>query len=60
MLVWEAIIEAADTTSVTTEWAMYEVARDPNRQDRLYREILDVCGSDMITEEHLSQLPYLN
>jgi ent-kaurene oxidase len=24
MLVWEAIIEAADTTLVTSEWAMYE------------------------------------
>ncbi|XP_062159750.1 ent-kaurene oxidase, chloroplastic-like [Alnus glutinosa] len=60
MLVWEAIIEAADTTLVTTEWAMYELARDLNQQDRLYREIRDVCGSDMITEEHLSQLPYLN
>jgi ent-kaurene oxidase len=60
MLVWEVILEAADTTLVATEWAMYELAKDPNQQDRLYREIRDVCGSDMITEEHLSQLPYLN
>jgi ent-kaurene oxidase len=32
MLMWEAIIEAADTTLVTTEWAMYELARNPEIQ----------------------------
>lgn len=32
MLVWEAVIEAADTTLVTTEWAMYEVAKHPEKQ----------------------------
>lgn len=32
MLMWEAIIEASDTTLVTTEWAMYELSKDPNRQ----------------------------
>ncbi|CAB4296407.1 unnamed protein product [Prunus armeniaca] len=60
IFVWEAILEAADTTLVTTEWAMYELAKDQNRQGLLYEEIKNVCGSDKITEEHLSQLPYLN
>lgn len=32
MLLWETIIETADTTLVTTEWAMYEIAKDSNRQ----------------------------
>lgn len=32
MLIWETIIETADTTLVTTEWAMYELAKDKNRQ----------------------------
>lgn len=32
MLLWEAIIESSDTTLVTTEWAMYELAKDPDRQ----------------------------
>ncbi|PQQ12027.1 ent-kaurene oxidase chloroplastic-like [Prunus yedoensis var. nudiflora] len=57
IFVWEAILEAADTL-VTTECAMYELAQ--NRQGLLYVEIKNVCGSDKITEEHLSQLPYLN
>nr|CAB3468240.1 unnamed protein product [Digitaria exilis] len=60
MLVWEAVIEAADTTLVTTEWAMYEIAKHPEKQDRLYQEIQEVCGNDIVTEDHLSRLPYLN
>uniref|UniRef100_A0A0E0LCU2 Ent-kaurene oxidase n=1 Tax=Oryza punctata TaxID=4537 RepID=A0A0E0LCU2_ORYPU len=35
MLVWEALIEAADTTLVTTEWAMYELAKNPDKQARI-------------------------
>ncbi|KQK17913.1 ent-kaurene oxidase-like 3 isoform X2 [Brachypodium distachyon] len=60
MLVWEEVIEAADTTLVTTEWAMYELAKNPEIQDRLYREIQDVCGDEKVTEDHLPRLPYLN
>ncbi|KAL0392022.1 UNVERIFIED_CONTAM: Ent-kaurene oxidase, chloroplastic [Sesamum radiatum] len=60
MLLWEAIIESSDTTLVTTEWAMYELAKDHKRQDRLYHEILRVCGDDKITEEKLNELPYLS
>jgi len=29
-------------------------------QDRLYQEIQEVCGNEMVTEDHLPQLPYLN
>jgi ent-kaurene oxidase len=32
MLLWEPIIETSDTTLVTAEWAMYELAKDKNRQ----------------------------
>ena len=31
-LIWEAIIEASDTTLVPTEWAMYELAKSPKCQ----------------------------
>lgn len=60
MLVWESIIETSDTTLVTTEWAMYELAKDLERQDRLYREIVDVCGTEKVTEENICKLPYLS
>ncbi|KAL6964862.1 imidazoleacetate 4-monooxygenase [Sarracenia purpurea var. burkii] len=60
MLLWEVIIETSDTTLVTTEWAMYELAKNSKLQDRLYQEIRSVCGSDKITEEKLCQLPFLS
>lgn len=60
MLVWEAVIEAADTTLVTTEWAMYELAKNPEKQDRLYQEIRNVCGDETVTEDHVPRLPYLS
>lgn len=59
MLLWEPIIETSDTTLVTTEWAMYELAKDPMRQDRLFQEIQSVCGSNKFTEENIAQVPYL-
>nr|ALI30657.1 ent-kaurene oxidase [Scoparia dulcis] len=60
MLLWEAIIESSDTTLVTTEWAMYELAKDPQRQDRLYQDIRNVCGNEKVAEEKLCELPYLS
>lgn len=32
MSLWEPIIESSDTTMVTTEWAMYELAKNPKLQ----------------------------
>ncbi|KAG9455690.1 hypothetical protein H6P81_000198 [Aristolochia fimbriata] len=57
MLVWEAIIETSDTTLVTIECAMFELAKNPHWQDRLHQGIQRVCGSEKLTEEHLPQLP---
>lgn len=60
MLLWEPIIESSDTTLISTEWALFELSKQPERQERLYQEIQTVCGQDMVTEDHLSQLPYLS
>ncbi|XP_071693614.1 ent-kaurene oxidase-like [Rutidosis leptorrhynchoides] len=60
MSLWEPIIESSDTTMVTTEWAMYELCKNPKLQDRLYRDIESVCGPEKITEEKLSQVPYIS
>ncbi|PIN16084.1 Cytochrome P450 CYP2 subfamily [Handroanthus impetiginosus] len=59
MLLWEVIIEASDTTLVTTEWAMYELSKDQERQNRLLSEIQNVCGLNKLKEENLCQIPYL-
>ncbi|KAL9665729.1 hypothetical protein QQ045_000049 [Rhodiola kirilowii] len=58
-LIWEPIIEISDTTAVTTEWAMYELAKNPSLQDRLFKDIQSLCGDKKVSEDDLSQLPYL-
>ncbi|PWA93118.1 ent-kaurene oxidase-like 5 [Artemisia annua] len=60
MSVWESINEASDTTMITTEWAMYELAKNPKQEARLYEEIQNVCESEKITEEKLCKIPYLS
>uniref|UniRef100_A0A7N0ZQB3 Ent-kaurene oxidase n=1 Tax=Kalanchoe fedtschenkoi TaxID=63787 RepID=A0A7N0ZQB3_KALFE len=59
-LVWEPIIETSDTTAVTTEWAMYELAKNPSHQDRLFKDIQRVCGDRKVSEDDLPQLPCLS
>ncbi|KAL3840358.1 hypothetical protein ACJIZ3_024949 [Penstemon smallii] len=60
MLVWETIIETSDTTLISTEWALFELSKNPKKQDRLFSEIQKVCGNEKLTEEKLCQLPYLS
>uniref|UniRef100_A0A0D9WRC9 Ent-kaurene oxidase n=1 Tax=Leersia perrieri TaxID=77586 RepID=A0A0D9WRC9_9ORYZ len=60
LLVWELLVESSDTTFVSSEWAMYEIAKNPDKQERLYQEIREVCGDETVTEEHLPRMPYLN
>ncbi|KVH87593.1 cytochrome P450 [Cynara cardunculus var. scolymus] len=45
---------------VSTGWAMYELVKNPKKQDQLCDEIQNVCGSQKITEEKLCQMPYLS
>jgi ent-kaurene oxidase len=59
MMSWEVILGGTDTTLMTTEWAMFELAKNPEIQDRLYQEIKEVCGDGKLTEDHLPRLPYL-
>ncbi|MCL7022532.1 hypothetical protein MKW94_022637 [Papaver nudicaule] len=59
MLIWETILVASETTLDTTEWAMYELAKNQRYQDHLYHEIQKVCGNNKYTEEHFSRVPYL-
>ncbi|CAN0922164.1 Ent-kaurene oxidase [Linum grandiflorum] len=59
MLIWEQLVESADTVLVVTEWAMYELAKNPKCQEKLFQEIRGECGSEELSEQHLSKLPYL-
>merc|ERR1712107_527810 len=48
-----------DTTASVTNWLLINLARNPKAQDKLREEILSVCPSGDVTEEHLKQMPYL-
>ncbi|EFJ12811.1 hypothetical protein SELMODRAFT_424982 [Selaginella moellendorffii] len=58
---WEPIIESSDTTLVTSEWALYELASAPKLQEKLYDEIKRAVGDErMVSEDDLPNLPFLN
>ncbi|XP_019429798.1 PREDICTED: ent-kaurene oxidase, chloroplastic-like isoform X3 [Lupinus angustifolius] len=59
MLIWEIIVETSDTTLVTIEWAMYELSKDKIRQERLYKDIKNVCGNEKFNDDYISKIPYL-
>jgi cytochrome P450 len=45
------------TTAQALSWTLYLLARAPDWQDRVRREILDVCGAASISGAHIDQLP---
>ncbi|CAM6102067.1 unnamed protein product [Calypogeia fissa] len=61
MALWEPLVESGETSLMITEWTMYEIARNPQIQHRLYEEInAAVSKSDrIVTEVHLDRLPLL-
>jgi len=65
-LLWEPIPMNIDTSMVTTEWIMFELAKNLVVQECLYKEIFDVTsGQDLITtrmvkEEDIPNMPYLS
>lgn len=47
-------------TSNTTLWWLYNLARFPEVQEKLYQDLESVLGNDEeVTPEHLTKLPYL-
>merc|ERR1739845_49317 len=48
-----------DTTANVTNWLFINIANNPHVQDKLREEILSVCPTGDVLEEHLKQMPYL-
>lgn len=51
-----------DTTASSLTFMIYSLANNPDKQQKLYEEILNVCGEDKnsnVTPEHINQLKYL-
>lgn len=47
-------------TSTTTLWWLYNLARFPEVQEKLYQDLESVLDNDEeVTPQHLTKLPYL-
>ncbi|XP_059503531.1 sterol 26-hydroxylase, mitochondrial [Stegostoma tigrinum] len=56
----ELLLAAVDTTSNTTAWILYNLARDPSIQQQLYEEVTSVCPGDQIPEaKDFANMPFL-
>ncbi|XP_048091612.1 sterol 26-hydroxylase, mitochondrial [Alosa alosa] len=56
----ELLLGGVDTTSNTLSWTLYHLARDPEVQDRLRREVTDVCPDRRLpTSDDLAHMHYL-
>ncbi|XP_008788561.1 p-coumarate 3-hydroxylase-like [Phoenix dactylifera] len=58
-LLWDMITAGMDTTVITTEWAMAELARNPRVQEKVQEELDRVIGERILTEADFANLPYL-
>ncbi len=65
-LIWEPIPVSIDTSMVTTKWIMFELAKNPAIQERIYKVIIDVTsGQDqimtqMVRKDDIPNMPYLS
>ncbi|XP_019409095.1 PREDICTED: sterol 26-hydroxylase, mitochondrial [Crocodylus porosus] len=55
----ELLLAGVDTTSNTLSWALYHLARDPQAQANLHREVTGVVGGQVPDVPHLAQMPLL-
>ena len=55
------MVGGTESSSVTVEWAMAELLRNPDAMRRAQEELAQVVGlNNSVEEPHLSQLTYLN
>ena len=56
----DVLFAGVDTTSHTMQWALYMMAKNPDKQDILRKEVLSVLGdTTLATPTTLAQMPYL-
>ncbi|XP_030643495.1 cytochrome P450 27C1 [Chanos chanos] len=56
----ELLLAGVDTTSNTVMWTLYLLSRDPEAQDTLYREVVNLSPGDRIpTAQDVNQMSFL-
>ncbi|XP_068602702.1 cytochrome P450 [Brachionichthys hirsutus] len=56
----DLLLAGVDTTSNTVSWSLYLLARNPEIQRRLHREVTAVCPGDKVPiSEDISRMPFL-
>ncbi|XP_073043169.1 cytochrome P450 98A3-like [Primulina eburnea] len=59
-LLWDMVSAGMDTVTITVEWGMAEMVRNPRVQQKIQEELDRVIGQDRImTEADIPNLPYL-
>ncbi|MFF0114578.1 MULTISPECIES: cytochrome P450 [Streptomyces] len=53
-------VAGTETTASVLSWALYELARHPDAEDRVLDELDEVLGGRAVTFEDLPRLPFLN
>ncbi|CAH0396132.1 unnamed protein product [Bemisia tabaci] len=56
----ELFVAGSLTSAISIAWLIKGAAMYPNMADKMYRELIEVCGVREITQEDLSKLPYLD
>ncbi|XP_062614817.1 probable cytochrome P450 49a1 isoform X2 [Saccostrea cucullata] len=57
--IMDLLIAGVESTSNTLTFLLFELAKNPEKQEKLRNEIISVCGQNDITKESLAKLPYL-
>ncbi len=61
LVIWDTMFTSSDTTLLTSEWVLFELAKNPLVQARLYEEIVGITKQErMVNEDDFANMPFLN